>query len=101
MSHASFMPSALRRFFLCLMICVLVPGITLQAQEGRASINGTVTDQSGAFIEGATVTARETATGQTRTAISANNGTYVLPLLPVGPYARSCTHPGFVTQRCS
>jgi len=81
-----------------LTICVLVPGISLQAQEGRASINGTVTDQSGAFIEGATITARETATGQVRTAISADNGTYVLPLLPVGTYAMSCTRPGFATQ---
>src|SRR5438552_4111459 len=98
MSHASFMPAAMRRFFLCLMICVLVPGTTLQAQEGRASINGTVTDQTGAFIEGATITARETATGQVRTAISADNGTYVLPLLPVGTYNMSCTRPGFATQ---
>src|SRR5437879_6300053 len=98
MNHASFMPSATRCFFLCLTICVLVPGISLQAQEGRASINGTVTDQTGAFIEGATITARETSTGQARTAISADNGTYVLPLLPVGTYAMSCTRPGFATQ---
>src|SRR5437879_12781528 len=94
MSHASFMPSAMRWFFLCLMICVLVPGTTLQAQEGRASINGTVTDQTGAFIEGATITARETATGQVRTAISADNGTYVLAHLPVGTYTMTSTRRG-------
>jgi hypothetical protein len=97
MSRASFMPSNRRTLFLCLAtgFCAALP---LCGQEGRASINGTVTDQSGAFIEGATITARESSTGQFRTATSINNGTYVLPLLPVGTYSLTCSRPGFTTQ---
>ena len=52
MSHPTFMPFTGRIFVLCFAICTLFAGIPLRAQEGRASINGTVTDQSGAFIEG-------------------------------------------------
>ena len=47
MSHPTFMPSTGRIFVICFAICMLVAGISLRAQEGRASINGTVTDQSG------------------------------------------------------
>jgi hypothetical protein len=98
MSHAIFMPSANRSTLLTLVACFLISGLTLRAQEGRASINGTVTDQSGAFIDGATITAREASTGQSRSATSISNGTYGLPLLPVGTYSLTCTHPGFTTQ---
>ena len=57
-----------------------------------------MTDQSDAFIEGASITAKEPAAGRSRRDTSDSNGTYVLPLLPVGTYSLSCTHPGFTTQ---
>ena len=75
----------------------LSSAISTVAQQGTASINGTVNDQSGAIIDGATITAKETATGQTRSATS-NQGTYTLPLLPIGKYTVTCTHPGFAAE---
>jgi len=80
---------------------VLIAGGPVFGQEGRANINGTVTDQSGALVADATVTAQEAATGQTRTTTSSSTGFYSLPLLPVGKYSITCSHPGFTTQRTS
>jgi hypothetical protein len=97
MSHAHFTSVAVRSLVLCLVVWSL-SSIALWAQEGRASINGTVTDPSGASVEGATVTAREVSTGQSRVTLSTSSGTYALPLLPVGVYSLTCSRPGFATQ---
>lgn len=94
MTYAS---HALRAGFLCL-VAVMPGAFPLRAQEGRASINGTVKDQTGAFIEGATITVLERSTGQSRTATTASNGTYVIPLLPVGTYTVTCSRQGFTTE---
>jgi len=67
------------------------------AQERGASFNGTVSDQSGAPIPGATVTVKEVNTGQVRTATT-SGGNYSIPLLPAGTYTLSCSHPGFSTE---
>ena len=56
------------------------------AQQITANIHGTVTDPSGAVVQGATIIATQTETGLTRTAISDRGGNYVLLELPVGPY---------------
>ena len=65
------------------------------AQGGLASINGTVTDQSGAVVARARVVATDNATGQSRETTTAENGTYVIPLLPVGVYSVTCSQTGF------
>jgi hypothetical protein len=74
----------------------LAAAMPARAQQGRASINGTVTDQTGALVDGAVITAKETTTGQARSTTS-DKGTYSLPLLPLGTYTLSCTHSGFST----
>src|SRR5947209_1355811 len=76
---------------------LLLLGAPIRAQEAGASFNGTVVDPSGAPIDGAVITAKETATGQVRSTTS-RNGSYSLPALPVGTYALTCTHPGFRTE---
>ncbi|MGH7868519.1 MAG: carboxypeptidase regulatory-like domain-containing protein, partial [Candidatus Dormibacteraceae bacterium] len=68
------------------------------AQGGRAEINGKVMDQSGAVVPGAKVVATNAGTGQSREALASENGTYVLPLLPVGNYTITCTHAGFKSE---
>src|ERR1700719_2649912 len=67
------------------------------AQESSANFNGTVLDQSGAPIEGAIITVKELSTGQVRST-KTEGGAYSLPLLPVGVYTLTCSHPGFTTQ---
>ncbi len=89
--------SRLRGIFAFMAIPSLA-AVPLHAQEGRASINGTVERPNPAlFIPGSIVTVREAATGQSRTATTTSNGTYVVPLLPVGTYSVTCSHEGFST----
>src|SRR6478672_11611267 len=53
----------------------------------NAQISGTVKDQSGAVIPGATVTARNVDTGLSRVAVSDGTGEYRLVSLPPGHYS--------------
>ena len=63
---------------------LLVTG-TLFAQT-LASVQGQVTDQSGATVANATVTVTNTATSTTQTAKTDSTGNYRVPALPVGTY---------------
>src|SRR5215831_19871682 len=60
-----------------------------------AQINGTVRDASGLAIPGALIKATQTATGAARTTVTAADGGYVLPNLPIGPYLLEVTKDGF------
>jgi hypothetical protein len=54
-----------------------------------------VRDATGAVVPQATVSARNTETGQTRITETGINGNYNLPSLPVGPYEMTVEKPGF------
>src|SRR5216684_3054367 len=60
-----------------------------------ASLSGTVVDKNGAVIKGATVTATNKATGQTRTATTNDSGEYKIDLLPAGRYDIKASASGF------
>ena len=61
----------------------------------NAQIHGVVSDATGAVVPGAPVKTTQTDTGQVRTTVTANDGSYVLPNLPVGPYTLEVTVPQF------
>ena len=65
------------------------------AQLPTATILGVVKDSSGAVVPGSTLTARNVETGQTRTAISAGDGSYRFSALPVGSYEVRVEQSGF------
>ena len=65
------------------------------AQLPTAAILGAVKDASGAVVPGASLTARSTETGQTRTAVSAGDGSYRFSALPVGNYEVRVEQSGF------
>ncbi len=69
-----------------------------QAQNVTATLEGRVTDSSGAVVPDCKITAVNTATGITRNANSDGNGDYQIPLLPVGDYEVSAEHSGFRKQ---
>jgi hypothetical protein len=60
-----------------------------------ASITGTISDQSGAAVTGATVTATSQERGQTYTAVTNDSGLYRIAQLPVGSYAIKVEKAGF------
>jgi Carboxypeptidase regulatory-like domain/TonB-dependent Receptor Plug Domain len=64
----------------------------------NSSVGGTVADPSGAFVPGATVTARNTATGVTTTAQTNAAGSYDFPSLQPGAYTVSASLSGFQTE---
>lgn len=69
-------------------LAILFNGICLYAQSSSGSISGTVRDSSTshAVLVGATVTAKNTATGVAQTTSSNSVGRYVFPNLQVGTY---------------
>lgn len=79
-----------RYFALFLMLAV-----SLSAQEFRAAITGTVTDQQGAVAPNVRIEARNLETNVTVATVTNETGTYVLPFLPTGIYTLSATLEGF------
>lgn len=61
----------------------------------NGSMSGTVADQNGAVVTGATVTIRNTSTGLTRTATVSPNGGWNFSVLPLGEYEVTATAAGF------
>ncbi len=82
-----------------LLLCVLfgAASLALQAQAPTGTIAGTVTDESGAVIPGATVIVTNKATSAARTIQANNDGLYSVPFLPPGDYQIRVEVKGFRT----
>lgn len=78
-----------------LFLMIPAAAFTLFAADPTGTIAGTVADPSGASVVGAKVTVVAPATGLSRSAVSAADGGYVFPLVPVGAYTVSVEAPGF------
>ena len=79
-----------RAMYLLLMgVLLLSLGSTNAFGQATASatIQGTITDKSGAVVIGAEIVAKNKGTDIARTAISDATGSYRFELLPVGPRA--------------
>jgi hypothetical protein len=88
---------------ICATVCVLATLLCLvgsaYGQSSTASIAGTVHDPSSAVVLGAEITATETETGASHHATSNEDGSYVFPSLPVGPYSLEVRATGFATYK--
>src|SRR5215469_6608806 len=84
-------------YLLCMGVLLLSLGGAKAFAQATASatIQGTVTDKSGAVVAGAEVVAKNKATDVTRTAASDETGSYRFELLPVGTYMVNVTKQGF------
>src|SRR5438477_584417 len=67
----------------------------LHAQEYRGTLNGTVSDQSGARVPGATVTVLNPETGVSTSAQTNAAGAYVVPFIVPGTYTITVSATGF------
>ena len=85
---------------LLLALALFMPLAAL-AQTFRGGINGTVTDQSGAVIAGASVEALEVATNVSHKTISSSGGEYSFQEIPLGTYTVTVTASGFSNQKVS
>lgn len=68
------------------MVALALCQATLQAQTTAASIQGTVTDDTGAVLPGVTININAVETGMTRTVVTDLEGRYFAPQLPLGEY---------------
>src|SRR4051794_19611063 len=69
----------------------------LAAQTAAGTISGTIKDETGAALPGATVAITNTDTAQGRTLVTDANGRYAAPDLPPGPYEVRGSLTGFST----
>ena len=87
--------AATLRPIVCLLV-VLAAATALRAQvAGSASIQGTITDSTGAFIPNAAVTLTDTATQVKLSTKSDDSGVYVFPNVDIAKYSLSVSVPGF------
>ncbi|HEU4597402.1 MAG TPA: TonB-dependent receptor [Pyrinomonadaceae bacterium] len=75
--------------------CALFASTLALAQTAQGTVQGTIADQNGAVVVGATVEATNQATGEKRTVTASDQGTYTLPNLAPGLYTLAVTAPGF------
>ena len=67
-------------------------------RKTAGSIQGLVSDQQGAAVPGATITATNTATGVVTTTKTDSSGNYGIPFLPPGSYRVSVEAASFATS---
>ena len=83
---------------LLLAVSVLLVSCLISfAQTGTSNITGTIRDSNGAAVPGATVTAKNEATGVTSTQTTTDSGLYSFSSLPVGNYTITVEKQGFKT----
>src|SRR5882672_10244691 len=87
----------MNRSLMAMLVCFVLSTHTF-AQTSNATLGGTVSDASGAFIPGVTITATNTATGIAPTVFSNEAGAYQFASLQTGTYRVSAELPGFQTQ---
>ncbi|MBX7169410.1 MAG: TonB-dependent receptor [Pyrinomonadaceae bacterium] len=87
--------TSLRVFLLGILIMGLAIFSFGQSQALNGQIEGTVTDQNGASVPNATVTAKNIETGAERKVTTDESGVYRIPLLPLGSYQITIEAPNF------
>ena len=80
---------------LALCVCVGSPPVFAQETVNSASVSGRVTDQQGAVVPGAQVSARQTETNVIRETVTDQDGRFRFPYLKVGRYEITVRLQGF------
>lgn len=88
------MPSSFLKI-MSLTLFVVVLSLTAPAQQGNVILQGTVVDQAGGALAGATVTGLNEETGVARSTVTDSVGHYRLPALQSGVYTIRVEHSGF------
>ena len=84
-----------RGSFIRLLFMVLITLVLAFAQTDRGTITGTIADPTGAVIPGASLHARNTATGAAYDTVSTATGNYTIPSILAGNYDLTVTAAGF------
>jgi hypothetical protein len=82
-------------------LALAIAAAPARAQTGAASMTGIITDQSGAAVPGATVTATNQATNVDYTAVTNEAGNYTITSVPIGTYIIKAELASFKTATTS
>ena len=85
------------KVLVCLLL--LLGAAALHAQTFRGSVNGTITDQSGAVVSGAVVSLVNNATSVSYSGVSSSGGEFLFQELPLGKYTITVTASGFKPEK--
>ena len=77
------------------LFCTFILGLVVSTLAQTAQVTGRITDQTGAVIAGANITATHTGTGINRDVVSNDEGYFTLPLLNPGEYRIAVKKDGF------
>src|SRR5260370_8762155 len=83
------------RNILVAILLILGCGLPLRGQTDRATLSGTVSDNSDSLIAAARIKIRSVATGLEYDAVTNSAGVYIVNSLPVGQYTATITANGF------
>jgi Carboxypeptidase regulatory-like domain/TonB dependent receptor len=86
---------AMNRRTLVVVLSILLITIALTAQTFRGSLQGTVTDSTGAVVPGAAVKVSSLDTGLVRNTTTNDQGNYSVSELPIGEYSVTISKAGF------
>ena len=90
-------PVKTRNFIFVLLVfaVLMTPTLFSQVDYSTATLRGTVMDQTGAVVAGATVTATNASTGISKVVKTGTDGAYRLSALPPGHYQVTTVASGF------
>ncbi|HTR25385.1 MAG TPA: carboxypeptidase regulatory-like domain-containing protein [Terriglobales bacterium] len=87
------------RFGIALLVILVFGALPLCAQFDTGTINGTVTDASGAVVPQAAITVTNTGTGIQRSFVTDQNGNFVASSVPFGTYVIAIHASGFADAK--
>jgi hypothetical protein len=90
---------ALEMVLLLIVLVACSSSVRAQGAQAAAALNGTVRDESGAVVPGASVTLRNTSTGIEQITKSNGTGNYSLVNIIPGSYEVTVTMQGFATEK--
>ena len=85
------------RFILTVALALLVFAPSAFSQGSTGRLVGTVTDQAGAVVPGATVTIKDSQTGREQSVTASGEGAFTFTTLDVGTYTVTVTATGYST----
>ncbi len=83
---------------LVILAIIIFPSAIARSQSTTSAVNGTVTDSTGAVIEGVSIGILNTATGVAYPSTTDSAGIYHVAQLPPGSYTMKVSKDGFQTQ---
>ena len=88
-------PASAKSGAVCVLLAAALIAVPAFAQMNAGEVGGTVLDQLGRALPGATLVAQQAGTAQKFTTTSNDAGAYLFPLLPGGTYSVTATAPNF------